>query len=416
MLSLLLATSTLAARPALAGPTNDAFHAAISRVEQLVSNSAAQTTVQRRGLSLLNVTWEDTGRSKGSAYGPNISDMTIGVRDASGQLHPMPVIRFDNFSDKTADVRASNFFVNVGNERGASLRPVALSTLLQNPRAFLTNPGSWTGSRSSLWSDRDTEVLVSAQACLLPVPKDGAAVFTPVLYNYQSYPGNPAVLAIVATRQGTSMQVIENDGGYMSQPIFFNTNGDRAPFVAERLSDWQGNRRSDQAGGDVYTPESGRGADAVLMIQVPLKQVAPPSYGYSGYGDGEQSDAPACAMGAKDKAATRSSDRSDIEQAVVSYGEAEGPFREFDNLPVERDTRFPVRVTVQFYKATSSGYLTDADVADLRAQIDNVYAHADAVGSLVTQGYTGRQTESYTVPRPSVNTATASWASGFWNW
>jgi hypothetical protein len=149
------------------------------------------------------------------------------------------------------------------------------------------------------------------------------------------------------------------------------------------------------------------------MIQVPLKQVAPPSYGYGAYGDGAPMAAPAAAM---EKSASRSADRSDIEQAVVSYGQVEGPFREFDNLPVERDTRFPVRVTVQFYKATSSGYLTDTDVADLRAQIDHVYAHADAVGSLVTQGYTGRQTESYPVYRPPVAPATASWASGFWNW
>lgn len=401
-----------ASTPAHAWSTQELFNTAISRVEQLVNQGDAQSIVQQHGLNLLNVTWEDTGRYKGSSVGPNISDMTIGVRDAYGALHPMPVIRFNNFTDKTADVRASNFFVNVGNEDGVPLRPVALSTLLQNPRAFLTNPGSWAGSRSSLWSDRDTEVLVSAQACLLPVPREGEAVFTPVLYNYQSYPGNPAVLAIVATRQGTSMQVIENDGGYMSQPLFFNTRGERAPFVAERVSDWQAHGGDD---GNVYTHDEARGADAVLLIQVPLKQVAPPNYGY--YGSGGMADnMDMAAPAAESSAKSASPRRSDIEQAVVSYGQAEGPFRELDYLPIERDTRFPIRVTVQFYKATTSGYLTDADVADLRAQIDNVYSHADAVGSLVTQGYTGRQTE-WTAPRPPVTSpATATWANGFWNW
>ena len=408
MLTLLALMST----PAHAWSTHELFNGAISRVEQLVHDGSAQATVQRHGLNLLNVTWEDTGRYKGSSVGPNISDMTIGVRDASGLLHPMPVIRFNNFTDKTADVQSSNFYLNVGNQNGGSLYPVALSTLLQNPRAFMTNPSSWSGYRSSLWSSRDTEVLVSAQACLLPVPREGEATFTPVLYNYQSTPGNPAVLAIVATRQGTSMQVIENDGGYMSQPLFFNTRGQRAPFVAERVSDWQAHGGDD---GNVYTQDESRGADAVLLIQIPLKQAAPPApTGYFGYGGMADQDAPMAAPVMESKSAAR----SDIEQAVVSYGQAEGPFREFDHLAIERDTRFPVRVTVQFYKATSSGYLTDADVADLRAQIDNVYNHADAVGSLVTQGYTGRQTEWYPQtpkPQPS-NTATATWANGFWNW
>ncbi|MSP55748.1 MAG: hypothetical protein EXR69_09130 [Myxococcales bacterium] len=276
----------------------------------------------------------------------------------------------------------------------------------------MTNPGSWAGYRSSLWSSRDSVVLVSAQACLLPVPRDGEATFTPVLYNYQSTPGNPAVLAIVATRQGTSMQVIQNDGGYMSQPLFFNTAGQRAPFVAERVSDWKAHGGDD---GDAYTQDESRGADAVLLIQVPLKQAPRPTT-YSAYDQGgmAEQDAPAGAPASASKYQTR----SDIEQAVVSYGQVEGPFREFDHLAIERDVRFPVRVTVQFYRATSSGYLTDADVADLRAQIDHVYANADAVGSLVTQGTTGRQTEwvpSTPKPRPA-SPATATWANGFWNW
>lgn len=405
LLILLAATS-----PAHAWSTQELFNTAISRVEQLVYQGDAQATVQRHGLDLVNVTWEDTGRYKGSSVGPNISDMTIGVRDASGALHPMPVIRFDNFTDKTADVRSSNFYLNVGNEDGVGLRPVALSTLLQNPRSFMSNPSSWYGSRSSLWAERDTEVLVSAQACLLPVPREGEAVFTPVLYNYQSSPGSPAVLAIVATRQGTSMQVIENDSGYMSQPLFFNTRGQRAPFVAERASDWLAHGGDD---GNVYSHDETRGADAVLLIQVPLKQAAPARdyFDYGGMFGASDMAAPAPSAKSSESAA-----RSGIEQAVVSYGQVEGPFREMDNLPIERDTRFPVRVTVQFYKATSSGYLTDADVADLRAQIDNVYNHADAVGSLVTQGYTGRQTEWTTQPPPTPSPATATWANSFWSW
>ena len=58
---------------------------------------------------------------------------------------------------------------------------------------------------SLLAENRDSHVLVSAQACFLPIPPDGIAEFNPVLFNYQSYAGDPAVLTILATREGTSI-------------------------------------------------------------------------------------------------------------------------------------------------------------------------------------------------------------------
>lgn len=382
------------------------FDNTIAQVEQMVWNQSVQSMVARHGLNVVNVTWEDTGRSKGSSMGPNISDMTIGVRDANGALHPMPVIRFDNFTDKTADVRSDEFWLKVGNERGRSLRPVSVADILQSPRSYLHDASSWAGHRSSLWSSRDDYVLVSAQACFLPIPQYGSATFTPVLYNYQSYPGNPADLAIVATREGTSIQVIENEGGYLSEALYFNDDGDRAPFTAERLSDWQ------DENGYAGPVSEDSGLSVVLLIQVPLKQKSPPSY-YSYNEDGYDMG------GAGEMAApSASAKKSDVEQAVVSHGPVEGPFTEIHDLAVERDTRFPVRVTVQFYKATSNGVVTDADVAAIRRQIDRVYAKGDWVGSLVTEGMTGRRTESTYHPHPVVQNdgGNATWADPFWDW
>ena len=77
----------------------------------MVQDTETQRLARRHGLSLVNVTWEDTGRSKGRP-GPNISDMTIGVRDSRGRLHPMPVFRFDNFHDQTADIKAADICAN----------------------------------------------------------------------------------------------------------------------------------------------------------------------------------------------------------------------------------------------------------------------------------------------------------------
>ncbi len=400
MLSLLLATSTFASTS-----IERAFNDTISRVEAMVWDSTAQSLVRRHGLSLVNVTWEDTARSKGSVWGPNISDMTIGVRDPRGALHPMPVVRFDNYTDLTGDIDADDLRLRVGNSRGRSLWTVSLADLLQSPRSYLHDPYSWAGSRHSLWSSRDDAVIVSAQACFLPIPRSGEATFTPVIYNYQSYPGNPAVLTITATREGTSMQVIENGGGYLSEPLFFNDNGERAPFTATRLSDWAA-----EQGIVVPADSPDTGLDVVMVIQVPLKQRAQ-TRGYD-LGADEMAAAPSAApMGAAAK-------RSDVETAVVSHGQVEGPFTELNGLAVERDSRYPVRVTVQFYKATSSGQITDSDVRAIRSQIDAVYRDADAVSSLVVDGYTGRSTEwvAPSYPKQPVSPDSATWADPFWSW
>ena len=86
-------------------------------------------------------------------------------------------------------------------------------------------------------------------------------------------------------------------------------------------------------------------------------------------------------------------EKSDVEAAVIGHGEVEGPFTEIDGLAIERDDRFPIRVTVQFYKATSNGVVSEADLREIQRQIERVYADADYVGSLVTAGPTGRPTE-----------------------
>lgn len=361
----------------------------IRRVANMTQQPDAQQLVGRAGLNLVNVMWEDTGRYKGSAVGPNISDLTIQVaaRNRQGQLElsAMPVIRFPNFSDVTGDLDPEAFTLLVGNERrGARLQRVSLREFLQDPTHFLSNPNSWRGGNRTLLAPRDSKVLVSAQACFLPIPKQGIATFNPVLFNYQSVAGDPAVLTILATREGTSVTVIDNqrdgfDGGAAwGQRLFFNNRGMRASLTGERLSDFAA------GGGDVSG--GGAGLNMMLIIQVPLKQrnprrdmpMAAPA-GQGGFGGG-----------AMKESAKR---QSDTENAVIGHGQDEGPFTEIDNLAIERDPRFPVRVTVQFYKATSTGVISQADVREIKQNIDSVYKLTENVGSLVTGGETGRPTE-----------------------
>ena len=90
-------------RPVHPQPAADpSYIEAIHRTAEMVSDTHAQRLAQQHGLHILNLTWEDTGRYKNSAVGPNISDMTIQVaaRERGNRglsITSMPVIRYPNF-------------------------------------------------------------------------------------------------------------------------------------------------------------------------------------------------------------------------------------------------------------------------------------------------------------------------------
>jgi hypothetical protein len=260
-----------------------------------------------------------------------------------------------------------------------------------------------------LLAERDSHVLVSAQAAFLPVPQQGLAQFNPVIFNYQSYQGDPAVLTLVATREGTSATIIDNvrdafpAGFSWGQRLFFNQNGERASFTGERLSDFindneteRGSTGNEPSSGEELQAAGESGLNMVLVIQVPLKQKNPLRP--------EPLVAEAMMM-----AAPTAASKSDVETAVIGHGAVEGPFTEIDGLPIERDDQFPIRVTVQFYKATSNGVVSEADVQDIAEQIQRVYQEADYVGSLVVDGATDRPTE-YDGPKEEP----AGWWEAFW--
>jgi len=381
-------------------PDQAAYHRAVLQTAQMVNDPEAQRLAEHFGLNILNLTWEDTGRYKNSAVGPNISDMTIQVASTppGGQglvVTCMPVIRFPNFSDLTCELDPRDFTLLVGNERGRKLTRVSLYEFLENPTRFLSNPASWPGrGPKTLLAPRDQRVLVSAQACFLPVPQRGKATFNPVVFNYQSIENDPAVLTILATRQGSSTTVIDNKrdafatGAVWGQRLFHNADGQRASLTGERLSDFRASQGSSTQG---PARKDEQGLSMVLLIQVPLKQRTASrglDYGWAGGGAGGGL-APARGV---EEAKSR---RSDVENAVIGHGDLEGPFTEIADVPIQRDPRFPVRVTVQFYKASSNGVVDQDDLRAIRDAIRSVYDRSDTVGSLVTEGHTGRITEYY---------------------
>jgi len=64
------------------------------------------------------------------------------------------------------------------------------------------------------------------------------------------------------------------------------------------------------------------------------------------------------------------------------------------NIDIERDERFPIRFTWQYYRVTDTVNLPAGFLAETRAKIDRVYSNGEATGSLVTEGHTNRSTES----------------------
>lgn len=393
------------------------FREVIRRVVLMPNDVGLQKRAwYRHRLNVLNLTWEDTGRDYGSAVGPNISDLTLQVHEVTAhgtRTHLLPVLRHPSFTDKTADLPADKLWVKVGNQgaKDGATAVVPLTDVLKNIKEYLSDADSVQGE-GNLLAKRDTHFLVSAQHVFVPLPAEGKIEFNPVLFNYQSYPGAPAVLTLLVTRQGTSITIVENrddDAPQQAwgQQLYFNHAGQQTLFTAERRSAVK--TRID--GGHAEVQDAGaleEGADMMMIVQVPLKQREASgllgsigtAYGVGGlgtYGVGagggglgvgglatlQSEDGPAAEPAERSSADVGRGRASDVERAVIGHGDALGKFEEGRGQHLVRDARFPVRVTVQFYKATSNGVISDDDLASAAADIAHVYQDADYVGSLV---------------------------------
>ncbi len=364
------------------------FAQTIQQVVAMPQNRSLQQQAQALGLNVVNVMWEDTGRFQGSSVGPNISDLTLQVRqtlpNGRVQTHLLPVIRHPNFSDRTADVRANKLWLRVGNHRPGSqneLHAVPLTEVLGNLRAYLSDPGSLLGD-GDFTAPRDSHYLVSAQHVFVPLQAQGRSEFNPVIYNYQSAPDSPAVMTLLVTRQGMSATIIENHDGDQSfqgwgQQLYFNNAGQRTVFTAERRSAVEQRIQTGGATGQDHGALD-EGADMMMIVQVPLRHRNVNRF---------EMDMPMLQSEAMAPTSARRSagggGGSDVEHAVLGHGADLGPFSEMGGQNLVRDPRFPVRVTVQFYRATSNGVISAADLADVKRSIDRVYEDGDFVGSLV---------------------------------
>ena len=390
---------------------NNSFKNAILRVLNMRCDAGLVYRIQKLGFNLVNVMWEDTARSPGSCWGPNISDMTLQVRNPARPTNKslLPVIRYPNFTDRTGDIPLESIKIKVGNEKGEALQVITLREYLTNLSQYLSYPAKFRAENQPLITEKDTHVLVSAQVCFLPIPQEGQCSFNPVLFNYHSRSENPAVLAILISTEGSSATIIDNDHDLANwgQNLYFNNDGQKTCLTGERLSDYKESQAEEIARAQGVAIEEARtqvtvaqDVNMVMIIQVPLRHKEP-VYRESG---GDFDILELRGRGTDHPRQSRSK-TSDMEDAVIGHGEDEGEHLELGGYKLERDDRYPLRLTVQFYKATSNGIIDDQDLENISQCIEAAYTSADYIGSLVVgtleKGDLGMGEARPTQPAPS---------------
>jgi hypothetical protein len=371
-----------------------------------------QLTLRARdeGLAIQTISWEDSARYKGSCWGPNISDMTLRLAGEKNNYNScLPMIRYANFNDRTADLPIDSFKVTVGNESsGASLKRIPLKEYLQNIGEYVKT-SSGASCPSMYCEEKDKNVLTSAQFCVLPLA-EGTTEFNVSLYNYQSIASDPAVLVLVCSQKGTSAQAVFSG----TTELYFNTAGDAANYVAERLKD-ERKRLGKDVDAKMDADEQER--NCLFIVQIPLEQK--PRARTLGYGLESMSYNQEQCFGSEllqcysepilteisadlecqsatftlKSATTRKAKGRGMDRAVISVGKTHSKFEGIKNHTLKRDTRFPIRLTFQFYLTTDEQDVPEPLWKEMKQNIDGVYSKSTAVGSLVTQLDTGRTTE-----------------------
>ncbi len=394
-----------------------------SVVSSLTRDESTIMLLDAHGLKAQSVSWEDTGRSKGSCWGPNISDMTLVVKESSTL---MPVIRKPNFADVTQDVPIETFNVN---HKGTVK---SLKALLEELK---------------LYDDRDSVVLTSSQCCVLPVEFGKKTQFAVQLFNYQSRSEDPAVLVILASKNGTSVQVLDSS----NTKLFFDDLGTAKWFSVERLEDVRIRAGDQKTRVDSFKEMKAAEVldNTIMMIQVPLKQKPRPQtrsyfggnsvpcstnnsvdcidYSYKGGDEYEEEDCEAdldlFGNAPKDICASTNTTNMQkfsrdtpkprgMDMGQVGLGDSAGTYTGVGSTTLTRDERFPVRCTFQYYRVTDTGKLDEKSILDIKEQLEQSLKVATAQGSLVLNPDSGRLTEpvlSKPVTKPTVLDQPSPW-------
>ena len=359
-------------------------------------------------------------RAAGSAFGSNITDVTLVGKDGTSFL----VVRPDNFNERLGAVRAQDVAVVVGNvpegEGGSTspLHPITLKEYLQRAGDFGHYAGVPAGT--SLYdADADAKVGIRFQVVFLPVGEDGAVEMYNTAYNYQTRSAeDPKNVILLGTTQGTFLQ----QDGPGTVPQYLHRADEDSPSgytctylealrtrhgVSMEQKETKEEAEAAAAAGKatagvIGIRSMGKGFNRLMTVQVPLKQVAPlPSFpecgaacidesdgSVGGYGSDDECD-DECVSGfdLTDEELEGTSAPTRVKAARVSHGSDAGPMTMPASTNWVRDPSCAINITVQFYFVVEAG--TTIAEGDIKAAIDlceAALAGCDEDGKLMDEG------------------------------
>jgi hypothetical protein len=373
-------------------------------VANIVNNNETKELLKAYGLQALSVTWEDPSRYENSCLGKNISDLTLVLKNNTRFRNNMlmPIIRYPNFGDISYDAPISTFKIRVGNESSnAENKIISLKEYLQNIDKYCPDCVSPT----NLYDSRDETILTSTQCCILPVQSKMKTEFAVQLFNYQSSEDNPAVLVILASKNGTSTQIL----GKNNQKLLFNDKGNARYFSAERLEDIR------ERNGDVKTKvdsfkemkEDEKLDNVLMMIQIPLvvsRNTHPSNTILCSMMTNNSGGQKECMYSSPKNQYVGyrgSSSRSKgMDMGQLSVGSEEGRFLGTKGIRLVRDKTAPIRCTFQFYRVTDRNCISPNNIHDISEQLNQVSKVSTAKGSLVVDANNRPTASSSTYPTP----------------
>jgi len=295
----------------------------INKISRSITNSIKCKGGIYANYSVKNVSWDDCQRGTVdgglSCWGGNITDTTLETKDN----RELFTIRSDNWNEKLGYVNANEIALVHGNQvriksenfkncfedsfiedYESSNREVFGNITLQD---FLSNPQytEYAGITKSLFDENlDTKCSIRFQTTFLPISGDEPIQFTAKSYNYQTKNEmDPKNLILMSTSQGVALkkdgvgtqriyhqQTVDQCPGDIfefwlkAEKTKFDVSGQQRETFAEKLEADNSGKASSKI---IGTKAMGERVNAILTIQIPLKQQFPEPFDDS---DGTESD------------------------------------------------------------------------------------------------------------------------------
>jgi hypothetical protein len=320
------------------------------------------------GLHVNTVSWNDMSRGKKSSGGYNITDQTLSINTIDKEWIRCPLVKNStNFEDKTTDQNPESFYLMDKEERVS----------LKN---YISNLDKIHPKLTKLWDVRDEKaILTQHHHTILPLPYGIDSVeFTA---NCSSYTNGqtPSVLCIYSTSTSSTPQLLTRWG----QELYINKDGKSLTSKASSAKDKTDNK-------DNSDNENNSVNNKVILYQIPIITTNKSFI----------SRVRRLASESKTSRVTRGITRGTrgMEDADIEEGEDVGAFTGLDllnndNVSIIRDTSMPIRADIITFSVCGSE-LTKDDYVKIKSIISQYDIYAKASGSLVTEGQTGRSTET----------------------